>query len=142
MKQTLITILFTMSLIIPVYAKAQNGTEQLYSFEQLFMDMLIESTIIAFDNPDTRKELSKLSEMIKDEQTFQAVLHRIDKFIAAHELEGYREQAEELKAFITESRRQYIESEKAAIEKYQQLKEQQQQRERQRQLRDANVIEV
>ena len=136
MKHLLIVLTFSFGLMAPFHVKAQE------SLEQIFVDMLIESSIIAFDNPETRKELSRLSAMLKDEQTYQYIMQRIDKFIIANELEEYKQQAEELKAFITQSRELYIQSEQETLEKYRQLKEQQQQRERERQLREANVIEV
>jgi hypothetical protein len=136
MKHLFIALCLSVCLILPAY------TMEPESLEQLFVDMLIESTIIAFENPQTRQQLSGLSDMIKDEQTYQYIMRRIDKFILANELEKYKQQAEDLKAFITRSRELYIESEKEALEKYQQLKEQQQQREKERQLREANVIEV
>lgn len=142
MKRLFIALYVIVSLILPVHALEQKPAEQLQSLEQLFVDMLIQTTIIAFENPETRKELSSLSEMIKDEQTYQYIMQRIDKFILANELDEYKQQAEELKAFITQSRELYIESEKEALEKYRHLKEQQQQREKERQLREANVIEV
>jgi hypothetical protein len=142
MKLLLIRLFLIVNLFFPVYAQEQNPDEQFQSFEQLFVDMLIESTIIAFENPETRQELSNLSEMIKDEQTYQYMMERIDKFIIVNELEKYKQQAEELKAFITESRELYMQSEKETIEKYNQLKQEQQQREKQKQFRDANVIEV
>lgn len=148
MKYLFVALSVMVSLILPVHVQAQNqiqnqgSMEQLQLLEQLFVDMLIQSTIIAFENPETRKELTSLSELIKDEQTYQYIMQRIDKFIIANELEEYKQQAEELKSFITESRELYIESEQQALEKYRQLKEQQQQREKERQLREANVIEV
>lgn len=142
MKHLLLSLFFILNLLFPVYAQDQNSTEQFQSLEQIFIDMLIESSITAFENPQTREQLASLSALIKDEQTYQYIMQRIDKFIIANELEQYRQQAEELKAFITQSRQLYIESEQEAMEKYRQLKEQQQLREKQRQLREANVIEV
>ena len=123
-------------LALPLKAMEQE------SFEQQIIETLINTTIMAFEQPQTQQVLSQFSELVKDEHTYQFIIQKIDKFILTNELDEYEEQAEALKAAVTEMRELYIRSEKKALEQYNDMKKQQQEREKQRELKANHVIEV
>ena len=110
--------------------------------EQLMLEALVKSTILAFENPAARDSLEQFSEFIKNEQLYQFIIQKIDKFILTNELDAYEEQAEALKQALTEMRELYLRSEDKAIRRYNDMKRQQQEREKQRQLKANGVIEV
>ena len=112
------------------------------TIEQQLLDAMVEVTIMAFENPRAKETLNQFSEFIKDEYTYQFIIQKIDKFILTNELDEYEDQAEALKEALTRMRELYIESEKKALDKYQQLKKEHEQQKKEQELKENNIIEV
>lgn len=127
--------------ILVIFSVPVKATENVH-FEQSLLEALIKTTIMAFDHPVTQQTLGQFSELIKNEQTYQYIIQKIDKFILTNELDEYEDQAEALKEALTEMRELYIRSEEKALKQYKDMKEQQKQREKQRELKANHVIEV
>lgn len=123
-------------LALPAQATEKN------SIEQQLIETLIKTTIKAFEQPLTREALSRFSELIKDEYSYQFIIQKIDKFILTNELEAYEQQAEALKDALTDMREAYIRSEQKLMDNYNDMKKQQQEREKQRELEAIHVFEV
>lgn len=132
----LILIFLGLCLAMPVQAAEK------ISIEQQLIETLIKTTIMAFEQPVTREALSRFSELIKDEYTYQFIIQKIDKFILTNELEAYEQQAEALKDALTDMRELYIRSEEQLMDNYNDMKKQQQEREKQRELEANHVFEV
>ena len=139
--KTFLQKLFLLSTINLFLASPLHAMED-GSIEQQLLEAMVKTTIIAFENPYAQEALGQFSELIKDENTYQYIIQKIDKFILTNELDEYEEQAENLKDALTKMRELYIQSEQKTLEKYNNLKEQQQEREKQRELKANNVIEV
>ncbi|GEM_PF-5212746 len=112
------------------------------TIEQQLLGAMVEVTIMAFENPSAKETLNQFSEFIKDEYTYQFIIQKIDKFILTNELDEYEDQAEALKDALTKMRELYIESEKKAVDNYQQLKEEHEQQKKEQELKENNIIEV
>ena len=112
------------------------------TIEQQLLGAMVEVTIMAFENPRAKETLNQFSEFIKDEYTYQFIIQKIDKFILTNELDEYEDQAEALKDALTKMRELYIESEKKAVDNYQQLKEEHEQQKKEQELKENHVIEV
>ncbi len=128
-----------------VYAREPMPTapvEEDTTIEQQLLGAMVEVTIMAFENPRARETLNQFSEFIKDEYTYQFIIQKIDKFILTNELDEYEDQAEALKDALTKMRELYIESEKKAVDNYQQLKEEHEQQKKEQELKENNIIEV
>ena len=112
------------------------------SIDQKIIEVLITTTIMTFEQPEAKEALSRFSELLKDEYTYQFIIQKIDKLILTHELDDYEPQAEALKDVLTEMRELYIRTEKQTLKKYHDMKKQQEEREKQRELEANHVIEV
>lgn len=140
MKKILLQFVLIMGLAMLLSISARAMEED--SLEQQLLEMLVKNTIIAFEYPKTKETLRQFSKLIKDENTYQFIIQKIDKFILTNEMDEYEDQAEALKDALTEMREFYIRSEQKTLEKYRGMKQQQQERDKQRELKANNVIEV
>jgi len=122
----------------PLQAKEQ----ELLTWEQQLVEILLKNTIIAFENPETEQTLSQFSELIKNEYTYEFIIQKIDKFILTNELDEYEDQAEALKDALMQMREYYIRSEQGVLKKYNEMKEQRKEQEKQHDLKENNVIEI
>jgi hypothetical protein len=140
-KFSLLPVLLVLQLISVAPAQAEAlSLEQ--TLQQKVLESLIKSTIVAFENPQTREAINQFSELIKDEYTYQYIIQKIDKFILTNELDEYEDHAEALKEALTQMRELYIQSEQQAVDQYQDMKQKQLEREKQRELKANNILEV
>ena len=85
MKKILLQSVFIMGLAMLMSISARAMEED--SLEQQLLEMLVKNTIIAFEYPKTKETLSQFSKLIKDENAYQFIIQKIDKFILTNEMD-------------------------------------------------------